>query len=755
MKTTAMYSVLSACFIAALAAPAPAQGVQVDQDVAPSPNSVSVIRQSFGMDRVDGALRAGGPLYKAVFDQGGVKFTPALGDRAPTNQPLRFTLHTIRRGSQVLYEAGAGAAVEARQQGMVAGYPRGRGIAETYEARADGLKQNFTFADPIGGEGDLVVEGRIVTGLPLAESASGGLRFSLPGVGGVQLGAVVGIAADGARVAGSTKWDGEVVRFSLPSSFVDAAAFPLVLDPMISAVGILSTSPAKDPDVAFDETHDQFLVCWEHQFSAADLDIRAQKVGLGGSLVASLIMVTNETGTEINPAVANVDVGSRFFVAYQDSSSLFGPSNIRGRGVNGGSGTGMSPIIDVAATSANEVDPDCGGDNSAVGGFLDGVTVVYSSPNGVQAVKVDASVNAVVAGPVVITAGATRSRPAISKTGGAAGRHLVVYETDFGTDRDVSAVLVDRDLNILTSFIGIENLASLDSFRPDVGGNGSEWLIVYQRSEVGSSGPCDIYCRRVVWNGSSAVPSGGEVAVEALPGKDEREPAVGDLGTKFVASWARQNSSINYDIVAVELHRETCQTCGALMGVLGSAGALVDFNPVIATRYSGRASNLGDPNFDEGMIAWMDASITPPFFGDIKANLYEAFGGGVVTDLGGACGNGGTNSFEGPVAIGNEGLVLEVAGAGSDLLLCSIMFANSVTSCGPCQIQSDEGSFLFAPGWGGFSSLVLPVPCDASLFGVTLYTQWASVLSGASPCGLLPANLEISVSNRLRATLTP
>ena len=146
------------------------------------------------------------------------------------------------------------------------------------------------------------------------------------------------------------------------------------------------------------------------------------------------------------------------------------------------------------------------------------------------------------------------------------------------------------------------------------------------------------------------------------------------------------------------------------------------------------------------MIVWMDANLTPPFTSSVVGNLYEAFGDSVVTDLGGGCGNSGTNGFFGPVALGNAQLELKITGPpSSPANFVSIMFTDSTVPCGPCQIPSNIHSFFPETLSGRFA---LPIPCDSVFLGMELYTQWATVLSGASPCAILPASLELSLSNR-------
>lgn len=755
MKPRAMHTAFSCSLIVAIASSAIAQQPTSARPQS-GPDVASVFGQSFGMDFVDGALRAGGPGYKATFGPNGVEYTPALGEFAPRNMPVRLTLSSIRRGEVTLFDASSASAVKPRQDGMVASYDRGNGVLETYEARVDGLKQNFTFQTQPAGFGDLVVTCQLQTELSGPQgSCDHGLSLELPGVGGVSIGSVVGFDAHDTRSSGTMSYDGRSIQFVLPANYVSNAVYPMVLDPVIATTALINTNAAKDPDVAFDETFDDYLVVWEHQFSQLDIDVRGQKVDTSGNLVTTAILITNESGNELNPSVGNVDAGSDYYVAWQDGASAFGPWNIRGRRVDGGTVTSQSTTINITPVSDGSTDPDVSGDNASAGGSFDGCIIVYDDGTGISATKVDVSTAAVVAGPVSIINISSCTNPSISKSGGSDGRHMIVYDRQFTSDRDVRGAIVDRDLAILDSLVAIETSATLDGHNADIDGDGESWMIVYEQSESGQTGPADIYCRRVEWNGSAGVTSGTAVAVTDDANIDERDPAVGYLGTKYFAAWARQFSGLNYDIRVVELDALNCTVCGAETFASGGGSNIVDLNPEIATRYSGRASLNGNENIDQGMVVWMDTATAPPFEGDLVANLYEAFGGGTVNNLGGGCGNGGNNGFNGPVALGNADLELTVTGAGSGLTLISIMFADTFVSCGGCVINADAASYLFAPAVSGNASFPLPIPCDSVFVGTQLYTQWASVLSGTSPCAILPASLELSYSNRLNATILP
>ncbi|MGK0522341.1 MAG: hypothetical protein ACJAUC_005064, partial [Planctomycetota bacterium] len=69
--------------------------------------SISIARAAHGLNLDEGRLIGGGGDYKVVFDQGGVMFTPAMGDAVEVNQNLRLTLESVRRGGETVFAASA------------------------------------------------------------------------------------------------------------------------------------------------------------------------------------------------------------------------------------------------------------------------------------------------------------------------------------------------------------------------------------------------------------------------------------------------------------------------------------------------------------------------------------------------------------------------------------------------------------------------------------------------------------------------
>jgi hypothetical protein len=236
-----------------------------------------VAHSAFGVRQEQGVVRAMGPDFGASFTPAGIEFTPVLGARAEQPASVRYTWTDVRRGGVEVARRDREVAPE--PTGNRVGYRRNENLLEVYDVRQEGIEQSFVFATRPAGDGDLVVRGEIATGLPLAVVDARGARFTLPSGDGVAIGAVTGIDANGAKVAGSLRLVGTTLELSLPDAFVDAAAYPLVLDPLLGTVnpiGDVAGEPDRNPSVAFDEATGRFLVVWNVQYAASSWEVRGK-----------------------------------------------------------------------------------------------------------------------------------------------------------------------------------------------------------------------------------------------------------------------------------------------------------------------------------------------------------------------------------------------------------------------------------------------------------------------------------------------
>jgi hypothetical protein len=327
---------------------------------------ISVDRASFGFERIDGSLVAEGAGYHVTFDHGSFRFLPALGRSAPADRPVRFAVETIARGDAVLYREGE---AELPQQpslavgGAMATWDRGN-VLERFEARADGLEHSFVFAARPAGAGDLVVRLRVETEL-LADAGRDLHQLELfePGFGKVTIGAVTGVDAHGLRAPGSMNYDGRHLELVLPARFVETAAYPMVLDPLIGS-GLLVANPADNdrlPDCAYDLSTDRYLIVWERFFSTTNIVVRGRLLQVNGTFTGpGFIAITDQGGlNESNPKVANLNTNNAFVVVWTEGAAG-AQRDIACRQV--GADATLGPILVVATGGSDQVDPDVGGE---------------------------------------------------------------------------------------------------------------------------------------------------------------------------------------------------------------------------------------------------------------------------------------------------------------------------------------------------------------------------------------------------------
>ena len=243
-------------------------------------DSASIARRAHALTRTGTGLHAFGPGYKATLGRTGVRLVPALGRSAPRAMPVRVATASIHRDTTLIWSDHSGRAVPQRAGTATVAYDRAPGIRERWRVRPDGLELSYVFATRPAGCGDLVVRLTLASGLAAEPMADGTVRLWAPGLGGVRIGTATGIDAAGATVRGALRVTANELELSLPGAFVDRARYPLVLDPLFGpelAVGN-QTGDDSAPDAAYDASQDCYLVCWQEEFSALDVDIRAQRV---------------------------------------------------------------------------------------------------------------------------------------------------------------------------------------------------------------------------------------------------------------------------------------------------------------------------------------------------------------------------------------------------------------------------------------------------------------------------------------------
>ncbi|MCB9881901.1 MAG: hypothetical protein H6834_08935 [Planctomycetes bacterium] len=431
-----------------------------------------------------GILVAATPRWKAIFEPGVVRFHAALGEDVPGPLESRFTLVDIRRGDTTFFRhdarRGAAPAIDDR----TVRYRHTHDLEETLEARDEGLKQSFVFHRPPPGTGDLVVRLRLETPLsaPQGEFPTS-LTFRYGARDVMQIGAVLGIDASGHSSNGTMRFDGEFLEFVLSGSFVESASYPLVLDPLIGPRTWVAGTAASDPDIAYDQSTDLYLIVWSQDAQQSGyLDTYGAFLTRSGTVSGNAFFI-NLFGAGYGPRarVANVNARDGFYVVLQNNPPGNPSREIVGRTVAAGNTTpGPWLIIAQATPTGSWGNPTVCGDRTTSN---DSCLVAYEDLNRGEIVTAQVQLHPDGSSTLVSAAVAgVGTGPTICKSGGDARIAFVAWQA---TPVYVATRAVSMDNVFLSAegWIAGNATATLPVHSPTVDGDGESFLLVYTRED--------------------------------------------------------------------------------------------------------------------------------------------------------------------------------------------------------------------------------------------------------------------------------
>ncbi|MBK8979683.1 MAG: hypothetical protein IPM29_27605 [Planctomycetes bacterium] len=664
-----------------------------------------------------GALTARGQDYAARFGAGVVAFASA-GVDGGRSAALDIELGEIRRadGTRV---AGVPAGVEPAEDGACAVFERTEGVRECFEVRPDGLEWTLVFEQRPAGSGDLIVEASLHTELQTELATDGTLQLRGEDGGGVSIGAVTGVDAQGASVAGLLRLDGRTLRLELPGSFVDAASYPLTLDPLVGSI-VTSINPGYAPaeiDCAYAPSGNNYLVGWTRSgnpFLGQNPEVWIMKLDWTGQSAGSPIRLA-QFGPNASPVVQVVYVAaySRFLVVYGGDTGLYCQSVDPRSPLRSGQVTlSLSPILQLAA----------GGDPQS-----DRARVAWipKNPTTGQAMGVYST---------AVTVGL--SAPVPWQTSILASGALDYLDVDVGYDRD-RALIAWSQFNFLQSAVvvievdargaPVSNPLYLDSFTSvnrifyevSVESSTSGGLVLWAKRDDGT-GDYNLYGRLVFADpGRPPVTASPVLAIATDPTYSERYPSVGWLGSKYGVFFLVATSS-TARIEGRELDPR-CMPCGLPITItpVGPFGIAVSGACIASQRSSGASSNDALLLFTQTGLVGQDQGIL--------ATRFSAFGaGGSIVTAGGQCGSArtvGTIGTDGPFAIGNRDFRVTLSGSTGNIALALVGVPGLDIPCGACVITQPvliSGSPIVL----GSASYVFEVPCLLTMIGARVTFQW-------------------------------
>ncbi len=680
------------------------------------PISVEELMRRPWVDERDGLLVGGNASYAVCFRGTGVDFGARATDRGQAPLTLRWALQSVGRSGAAAQRSVASIADDALEvDGLTVRYPR-KGFTERYDLRAAGVEQSFVFDALPPGEGDLVVRVRLETDLaPSAVDAEvEQLRFDARERGHITIGYVTGIDADGVRARGSMRFTDGHLDLILPADFVDRAALPLVLDPLIGAAA--APTPSFNWDVAYGAAEDEYLFVYpgySYYLLFYIETVVAQRVSSSGALVGLPVTVSNGFSFAYTdaPRVAHVRGRGTFVVTYLEQPHRSGMLPFANT-VDAATGRAGRPIS--LSWTVAELGSSSSPTGNAAIAVSDPADFYASGEVRAQQLVVGPSGGLTTGNEVTLATtpvGGTLGQPSISRSGGAVDRYLVAWDQVVGFEQNLYGAFVDGNLAILDRGpLGITPTAKTNA---SVDGDGERFLVAYET--VTPSPFSDIRCFSVFWDPVRRRGYlGPDVVLAGDPTVIASNPFVAWTGGSYLVAYRTRPSAFALsDVTLQSVDPYTCVPCEGSFA-LGQGGP-----PRIASQ------RHGDPAAGDLAVVGGVTSGSPTFRAD----------DGLLADLGGGCGSGGRADASCAIT-GNATFALRVRGASALAPTTLLLGLGRLDApCGSCVIVPDPatGVVIAVGSTNGFGNaeLTVPLPAVASLVGARLLEQWVTASGGA------------------------
>lgn len=721
------------------------------------PRSESLARRACGISASDGKLHAIGPRYLAELRADAIVYTPALGRQAPSTAPWSATPLSVGREQGAQLELGLATPL---LDGGRAELTYAGGLRAIYEARPDGLEQSFAIDARPAGSGELVIRQRIESGWPLASiDAQAGIEWGSCATGGLRLGGVTAIDANGAKTAGSLALRDGLLEYRVPAAFVDAAAFPLLVDPLIGTlVHIGGDNGALEdigPDAAFEPMTARYLVAWTRQLSSSSAMVVAQRTTSAGGLVGAPLLLSSlaTVHTDAKVSVAVCPAADSFVVASEREFPVSGFGSVTGvelRAVSAITGA-ISPSYGIYGALASYQLPVLASQRSSSDNH---VILLYAQSGLVAQSQIEARKITVSAGPalgfgndvtvhIYDASQETLTGIAISRSGGTQDRYLFAFSLRSGTpaDTDIRARVLDGDLAVQSGAQLIATSSTLDERHPTVDGDGTEWVVAWEQSTLGGT-DSSIWARRFTY-GSLGISIDAASPVSNLQFYAESEPAIAFTGETYLLAWEMPGLFSTDDVWVASLNRVTLDSCGAAMQITNTGLELR--TPAIAPHYAAGLSS------DQALVL-CDGYSSATGGADIYGQRVETENG-LEQQLGGGCGLFSGVARAGCAVSSAHSITLSLRNAVIGVPSFLFLSTNQLgLSEGGCTLYADPFSgFLVATGLTdgtGAKDFQLPLSPTPALVGLSFYMQWGTYLGaiGSFTIGGVPTGLNLSTA---------
>ncbi|MBX3463979.1 MAG: hypothetical protein KF830_12475 [Planctomycetes bacterium] len=703
-----------------------------------------------------------GPDWEAEFDHSGARFLPVLGSLSPVLMDLRLRAATVRQGD---VELALAEDVPPAVRGPQVCYQRAHGVVERFTARREGLEHSLLLTRAIGGTGDLVVRIELAgEAAPHGKPTAAGTHLFAAGHGGVSYGALTAIDARGERVAGGVRLVPGGLEWTVPGRFADAAAWPILLDPLVGT-NFQITTPISGPfaqphefdlaaDVAFDVSNDNYLVVWQRNYSsggtAAVSSIRALRRSATGAAIGSVLAVSVVDSSR-SPCVAGVNRANRFAIAWiQD---FFGTTQVRVRTVAAADGAMSSTLFVNGQTQGDIRSCDIAGESSASPSVDAQAWVVWNSVSqGLRGARiaVPAASNSVsIAGTFTVLPPAPNLLFAVISRAPTGLGHLGItwmVNSGLGVGPSlVRAAVIDRSGTVVQGSTTLFSTPDFAFSPPSIDGGGatsSQFVVAWETFERLLPNVVQTHVRAaslVV----GAQPSAGTPVLLHSETNLNGSPTVGWRdGKAYVAHTTTAQTRLELR----GIDPLTCASCEAPSIVAQPGTHLVSRPALCMDRTGGSNSASG------GLLVWTQLLLGGNIGDPVHGRFLDAFSPlATTTNLGGGCGAGGSTQVGSPPAVGNGGFDVRLLQPGATALLAVLNLTppQPVALCGACEWLPFVGTVV-APVSLPLTIVPVPIPCAPSLAGTTLDAQWTVWKPGTSPCSLVP---DFALSNIVRLAL--
>ncbi len=527
-------------------------------------------------------------------------------------------------------------------------------------------------------------------------------------------------------------------------SALAAQAAPVLGPPAL--LGNVSGVTDTLPQIAYDHDTDRYCVVWNANNGTAPGQIYAQVLNGSGIPIGQLIVVsTNSRLTR--PAIANIRTTGKFLIGWTEETGS--GSNytlqVRARSLDASNAALSTSVVVGSLVSgpnpAIGLNIDIGGDSR--NGFLgsaesalvawqevrQGSTSLQSSRvlrcRTVRVPNTGTPVLGVLS--TLSTSGA--GAPRVTRHCGATGRWGVVWSSTLFSvpfsPTSLVACIVDASGPCATQTLATVSTLGLSVETPSCAtADGVSFAAAWVTDGVVNVRPFSLtgVCPGVFMAGPTVTPFTTTLPME--------RPSIDFAESKYVVACLTRSTT---DRVRVKsLDPTTCASCG-VEWFTDALGASQD-DPAVCAKHS------GSPNADDrAMVVWSN--------GTILGRPFEASTSSLPVNLGGGCGTVGFDdlaTYSGQCVLGNATFSISLFSPTSPILALLIGFSAAPLSCGPCTLVPSLDVVTF----GAPSTMVIPIPCQASLIGGELYTQWLQLRP--SGCSIIP---DLGVSNALKFTI--